>query len=213
VGHECKLGEEWPESSPAERDLGVLVGSRLNMPQKHDLAARRTHCVLGCIRHSITSRSKEVVILLYSVLVWPHLEYCVQFWAPQFKRNVKVLDYVQRRATNLVKGLEGMSYEEQPKQTACLIWRTLRGNLMALYSFLRRGSGQGDADSFSLGSSDRTHGNDSKLHQRRFRLDIRKHFFTEMVVRCWNSLPREVMNAPDLPVFKRHLDNALNNML
>ena len=80
-------------------------------------------------------------------------------------------------------------------------------------SFLRRGSGEGGADLFSLVSSDRTHGNGSKLHQEKFRLDIRKHFFTERVVKHWNRVPREVVDAPCLSVFKRHLDNALDNML
>ena len=91
--------------------------------------------------------------------------------------------------------------------------RRLRGDRVALCSFLRRGSGEGGAGLFSLGSSDRMRGNGSRLHQGRFSLDIRKHFFTKRVVKHWNRLPREVVNAPCLSVFKRHLDNTLNNML
>jgi len=61
------------------------------------------------ITHSITCQSEKVIILLYSALVWPQLGYCMQFWNSQFKKDVKVLGCIQRRATKLVKGLEGMS--------------------------------------------------------------------------------------------------------
>ncbi|KAK4819741.1 hypothetical protein QYF61_010835 [Mycteria americana] len=179
--HKYKLGEEWLESSPAERDLGVLVGSRLNRSQQCALAAKRVNHILGCIKHSIISRSREGIALLHSVLVWPHLWYCVQFWAPPLKKNGKVLDCIQRRATKLVTGLEGMSYEEWLRSLglSSLEKRRLRGNLIAFCSFLRRGCGEGGADLFSLVSSDRRHGNGSKLHQGRFRLDMRKHCFTK----------------------------------
>jgi len=66
---------------------------------------------------------------------------------------------------------------------------------------------------FSLGPSDRTHGNNSKLCQGRFRLDIRKNFVTERLVKNWNRLPREVVDTPSLSVLRRHLDNALNSTL
>ncbi|KAK4819768.1 hypothetical protein QYF61_011368 [Mycteria americana] len=90
----------------------------------------------------------------------------------------------------------------------------LWGNLIGLYSCLRKGHGEGVSDLFSPGSNDSMCGNGSKLHQGRFRLDIRKHFFTESVVKHWNRpFLREVVDALCLSVSKRHLDNALNNML
>ena len=122
---------------------------------------------------------------------------------------------MQSRATKLVTGLEGMSSEERLKTLGLshLEKRRLRGILIALCSFLRRGRGEGGADLFSLGSSDTMPGNGSKLHQGRFRLDIRKHFFTERELKPWSRLLGEVVDAPSLSVFKKHLDNALNNVL
>ena len=80
--HKYKLGEEWLESSPAERDVGVLVDSRLSVNQWCALAAKRANHILGCIKHGITSWSKQVIIPLYSALMQPHHECCVQLWAP-----------------------------------------------------------------------------------------------------------------------------------
>jgi len=132
-----------------------------------------------------------------------------------FQKAVKVLECVQRRATPLVAGLEGMSSEEWlgTPVLSGLERRRLRGDLIAPHSFPRRGSGEGDPELFSLGSRDRTRGNGSKLHQGTFRLGMRKHFFAERVVRHWKRLPREAVDAPGLSVLKRHLDNALHNML
>ena len=81
------MGDTWLDSSICERDLGVLVDNKLNMSQQCDMAAKKANAILGCIARSIESRAREVIIPLYFALVRPHLEYCVQFWAPQFQKD------------------------------------------------------------------------------------------------------------------------------
>ncbi|KAK4833062.1 LOW QUALITY PROTEIN: hypothetical protein QYF61_027724, partial [Mycteria americana] len=176
-----RLGEEWLKSCLVEKDLGVLVDSRLNMSQQCAQVAKKANSIRACIRNRVGKQSCPCT---------RHLEYCVPFWAPHSKKDFEVLERVQRRATKLVKGLEQKSYEEQLRELGLfsLEKRRLRGDLVTLYR------------------------NGLKLHQERFRLDSRKNFFTERVIKHWKGLPRQVVESPSLEVFKRRVDVALRDM-
>jgi len=88
------VGGEWLEGIPEEKDLGVVVDEQLNRSRQCALTAQKANCILDCIKRSTASRSREVILPLYSALVRPHLEYCVQLWSPQHKKDMDMLDWV-----------------------------------------------------------------------------------------------------------------------
>ena len=141
------------------------------------------------------------------------MEYCVQFWGPQHKKDMELLEQDQRKATEVTRGLAHLPYEDRLRGLGALqpgeemAPRRPYGGLPVPEGGLQE-SGEG---LFKRAHSDRTRGNGFKLEESRFILDISKKFFTVRVMRHWNRLSSEV--ASSLEAFKARLDGTLSNLI
>ena len=191
------------KTSEEERDLGVIVHNSGKPSRQCAEAAKRANKILGLVKRTIISRNQEIIIRLYKCLVRPHLEYCVQAWSPVLKKDIVVLEKVQRRATKLIKHLSQLPYEERLKQCGLttLEKRRSRGDLIEAYKIITGKEDLTPAMFFEQPPIQSTRGHRFKLFKKQEKT-LKKAFFSSRVVNIWNDLDDDTVASETTTSFK-----------
>ena len=195
-----------------ERDLGIITSATMKVSAQCSKAATKAMQILRLIRRHFGQIDREEFRILYKSFVRPHLEYCVQAWSPFLVKDIQCLEQVQKRATKMVEGLKDVDYENRLKIIGLqsLENRRIRGDLIEAYKIITGKEKVEVSDFFKLNEvSHDLRGHMYKLAVERSRLEVRKHFFSQRVVRHWNRLPATVVEATSINSFKTKLDKWL----
>ncbi|VDP68275.1 unnamed protein product [Schistosoma curassoni] len=190
------------------KDLGVILSNDLKTTSHSKAAAAKGYRLLWSIRRSFQYLDDEMFVLLYPIYVRPHLEYGIQAASLCFKYEADMLERVQQRATKMVQGLSGLSYENRLRHLNLfpLSYPRIRGDLILAYRILNDDLGINMSYLLLPSRTDHFRGHSKKVQKprsNRLRLEFR---FSHRVVNYWNSLPEYVISAPSVNIFKTRLD-------
>ncbi|MFZ2537548.1 MAG: hypothetical protein WAX04_01440 [Oscillospiraceae bacterium] len=208
LGTEYTLGGKVLQNTEEEKDLGVWISSNLKPSLQCSKAALKAKSVLACIKRTFSSITIDSFKILFNTYIRPHIEYCVQVWNPFLKKDIEILENVQRRATKMVKALGKMSYEERLAKLKLfpLSYRRKRGDMIEVFKIMN-GIDNIDREAFFSDSVTKNlRGHSCKLYHRQVRLQLRQGFFSQRVVSLWNSLPQFVVESTSVDMFKGRLD-------
>lgn len=201
-------------SVKTQRDLGVVITEDLKWEAHIITIVKRANSLLYTINKAFSHITPELFLKIYKTYVRPMLEYAYQIWSPYFKKDIDLLERVQRRATKMPTALRNKSYETRLDKLglSTLQERRERGDLIETFKILNAFYNVPRLqDMFSLANTTNLRGHSKKLYHNKFKQNPRRHFLTNRVVESWNSLPSDVVNAVSVNTFKNKLDDHIKN--
>ena len=185
----------------------------MKVSEQYRIAASKGNQVLGMIRRNITYKEKSLIVPLFKAIVRPHLEYCIQAWSPYLRKDIDMLDKIQRRATKLIPGLRYLRNEERLKECGLttLETRRLRGDQIEVFNIL---NGYENIDCnicFEIKESKITRGHNFTLVKKQSRLDVRKCSCSQRTINLWHNLSTECvgLHASSVNMFNNRIDKYL----
>ncbi len=206
------------EESTQERDLGVLIDNNLTFDEHIAQSIKKANGKLAMIKRTFVNLDRTMLVQLYTALVRPLLEYGNVIWSPHLQKHIKALEAVQHRATRLIPGFATLSYEDRLSQLKLpsLSYRRLRGDMIEFYKYCHK---EYDVQQtpFKLhrdvNIDSTTRDNGIKMWKEKCKTSVRAQFLGNRSANIWNTLPREVVNAPSLNSFKNRLDSLWQHFM
>ena len=201
-------------STCVEKDLGVLISDDLKSTKQSIESVNKANKILGLIGRAFEIKSERAILNLYSSLVRPHLEYCVQFWSPSLRKDISRIERVQRRATKMIPRLRNKSYEDRlaTLNLYSLSKRRIRGDLIETFKICKGHENVNPDKYFDFTADDRSRGHQYKIRPKRFYHEEKKNFFFNRVINNWNNLPNGVVNSSTIDTFKVRLDKYMKSV-
>lgn len=203
------VGENKVEQSNGEKDIGVIMDEKLTFKAHITAQVKKANQMLGAIRRSFKHLDAHLFKLLYVGLVRPHLESAVAVWNPYLVEMIDCIEGVQRRATKMIPGMKGMLYVQRNESLdlPSLRYRRIRMDMLETYKILNGLYDKRVTPKLELKENQlRCRGNSQSLMMKRAHTELRRNSFTHRVIPIWNSLPKEVVEAPSKDCFKARID-------
>ena len=196
-----------------EKDLGITIDDQLKFHRHTNIVVNKANQILGLIAKTFETLDEDSLPRLYKALVRPHLEYGNVIWGPRYVMDQQAVERVQRRATRLIPGLQGLPYEERLSRLnlPLLAHRRRRGDMIQCYKILTGINRINPDKLFQHATLDATRGHHMKLFKPRAKSEVRRGAFSVRVVDDWNSLPSHVVSAETVNQFKNRLDKIWKN--
>lgn len=213
--HQYKLGGKELEHVFVEKDLGIMVDSELSFEEHISRQVNKANSMLGLIKRSFDHLRPAAFRSLYTAFVRPHLEYAQSVWQPKLRRYINLLEGVQRRATKLVNQYKNLPYEERLKHLdiPSLEFRRMFCDMVQVYKHIHVYGHSTVPGKFVKRTRP------SRKHDFEFQLNfatdgkrgVQTKSFYYRSLSTWNKLPRKVVDAPSVKIFKERLNLAWKN--
>lgn len=192
-----------------EKDLGVTFESGLFFKKHIQNCAKKGNQLLGMIKRSFDYMDEDMFMTLYKTLVRPVLEYATSVWNPHLKKDIMLIEKVQRRATKLVAKLKNMNYEVrlQTLGLPTLEYRRDRSDMIQLFRIITQIDDLEFNHFFQINTNE-TRGHSYKIFKNRCFTTQRKYSFSQRTVNNWNNLTEEIVTSKNINAFKRALNNT-----